>query len=71
MLVDSHCHLDYPDYAGEKLDAALDRARRAGVGAMLTIGTELSRFPGARLPNATNISGARSASIRTRRGRRG
>lgn len=48
MLVDSHCHLDYPDYAGEKLDAALDRARRAGVGAMLTIGTELSRFPGVR-----------------------
>jgi TatD DNase family protein len=48
MLVDSHCHLDYPDYAGEKLDAALDRARRAGVGAMLTIGTELSRFAGVR-----------------------
>ena len=48
MLVDSHCHLDYPDYAGEKLEAALDRARRAGVGAMLTIGTELSRFPGVR-----------------------
>lgn len=48
MLVDSHCHLDYPDYAGEKLDAALDRARRAGVGAMLTIGTELSRFPNVR-----------------------
>lgn len=48
MLVDSHCHLDYPDYAGDKLQAALDRARRAGVGAMLTIGTELSRFPGVR-----------------------
>ena len=48
MLVDSHCHLDFPDYAGDKLDAVLERARRAGVGAMLTIGTELSRFPGVR-----------------------
>lgn len=48
MLVDSHCHLDFPDYAGDKLDAALERAREAGVGAMLTIGTELSRFPGVR-----------------------
>ncbi|HEY9080857.1 TatD family hydrolase [Magnetovibrio sp.] len=44
MLVDSHCHLDYPEFAD--LDAVVQRAGAAGVGAMLTIGTELSRFPG-------------------------
>ena len=31
MLVDSHCHLDFPDFAGE-LDAIVGRARDAGVG---------------------------------------
>lgn len=43
MLVDSHCHLDFPEFAAE-LDAVVDRAERAGVGAMLTISTHLSRF---------------------------
>ena len=43
MLVDSHCHLDFPDFA-EELDAVVDRARRAGVGRMVTICTHLSRF---------------------------
>ena len=44
MLVDSHCHLDFPDYA-EDLDQVLKRARMSGVGAMLTISTKLSSFP--------------------------
>jgi TatD DNase family protein len=44
-LVDSHCHLDFPDYAGQ-VDAVLLRAETAGVGVCLTIGTELKRFPG-------------------------
>lgn len=43
MLVDSHCHLDYPEFAD--LAEVVRRADAAGVGAMLTIGTELSRFP--------------------------
>jgi TatD DNase family protein len=43
MLVDSHCHLDFPDFAGDRADV-LARARKAGVGAMVTIGTRLSRF---------------------------
>lgn len=47
MLVDSHCHLDFPDYAG-KVDAVLDRARAAGVGVCVAIGTELKRFAGVR-----------------------
>jgi TatD DNase family protein len=44
MLVDSHCHLDYPEFAPE-LDDVLTRARAAGVGHFLTIGTELAAFP--------------------------
>ena len=45
MLVDSHCHLDFPDYAGN-VEAVVDRARAAGVGVCVSIGTELARFPG-------------------------
>lgn len=44
MLVDSHCHLDFPDFANE-LDAVVGRAGEAGVGVMLTICTHLSKFP--------------------------
>jgi len=44
MLVDSHCHLDYMARAGE-LEAVLDRAAAAGVGAMLTICTRTTEFP--------------------------
>jgi TatD DNase family protein len=43
--VDSHCHLDFPDYAGQ-VDAVVARAADAGVGVCLSIGTELKRFPG-------------------------
>lgn len=44
MLVDSHCHLDFPDFADE-LDQVVERARQGGVGLMLTINTHVSRFP--------------------------
>jgi TatD DNase family protein len=47
MLVDSHCHLDFPDYAG-KVDDVMARARAAGVGVCVSIGTELKRFAGVR-----------------------
>src|SRR5881296_1808746 len=47
MLVDSHCHLDFADF-GEERDAVVARARAAGVGTMLTIGTRLDEFPGVR-----------------------
>jgi TatD DNase family protein len=43
MLVDSHCHLDDPDF-GPELDEVIARARLAGVGAMLTICTKISRL---------------------------
>jgi TatD DNase family protein len=40
MLVDSHCHLNFPEFASD-LDAVLDRARENGIGMMLTINTKL------------------------------
>ncbi len=43
MLVDSHCHLDFPDL-GRELDAVLDRAREADVGLIVTISTRVRRF---------------------------
>jgi TatD DNase family protein len=47
MLVDSHCHLDSADFAAER-EAVIARARAAGVGTMLTIGTRLDEFAGVR-----------------------
>ena len=43
MLIDSHCHLDFPDFASE-LDAVVGRAKSAGVGHMLTISTRVRKF---------------------------
>jgi TatD DNase family protein len=42
MLVDSHCHLDFPDFASE-LDAVVTRARDADVGRMVTISTRVRK----------------------------
>ncbi|WP_294925699.1 TatD family hydrolase [uncultured Paracoccus sp.] len=43
-LVDSHCHLDFPDFDGQ-LTALIDRARTAGVKRMVTICTRLKNEP--------------------------
>jgi TatD DNase family protein len=43
LFVDSHCHLDFPEFAPE-LDAVVRRAKEAGVARMVTIGTRLSTF---------------------------
>lgn len=43
MLVDSHCHLDFPDFEAER-DAVIGRAREAGVGLMVTISTRVRQF---------------------------
>lgn len=43
MLVDSHCHLDFPDFA-EDLDGIVSRARAAGIGRMVTISTRVRKL---------------------------
>jgi TatD DNase family protein len=43
MLIDSHCHLDFPELATDE-SGVLARARTAGVAGMLTIGTRLDQF---------------------------
>lgn len=43
MLIDTHCHLDFPDFA-EDLAGYVARAEAAGVGRMVTISTRVARF---------------------------
>ncbi len=43
-IVDSHCHLDFPQLA-EDLDAVIARAKGAGVTRMVTICTKLRELP--------------------------
>jgi TatD DNase family protein len=43
MLVDSHCHLDFPDLAADEA-GVLARARAAGVDRFLTISTRVRRL---------------------------
>jgi TatD DNase family protein len=43
MLVDSHCHLDFPALA-EHRDQVIQRARTSGIDVMQTIATRLSTF---------------------------
>ncbi len=47
MLVDSHCHLDYPDLQKD-FSGVMARARSAGVETMLAIGTKLRDFDAVR-----------------------
>jgi len=42
MLVDSHCHLDFPDFAAE-LDEVVARARASGIGRLVTICTRVRK----------------------------
>ncbi len=43
MLIDSHCHLDFPDFS-EELPDVIARAEDAGVARMLTICTRVKNF---------------------------
>lgn len=47
MIVDSHCHLDFPDFASELPDV-IARAHAAGVARMVTICTRLRNEPNVR-----------------------
>jgi TatD DNase family protein len=44
MLVDHHCHLDFPQLAEDRA-GVLARARAAGVGVMVTISTRIRKLP--------------------------
>ena len=43
MLIDSHCHLDFPELAADR-DGVLARAKANGVDGMVTISTRVERF---------------------------
>lgn len=43
MLVDTHCHLDFPDFSAER-DEVVARAEVAGIARMVTISTRVKRF---------------------------
>lgn len=45
LLVDSHCHLDFPEFQGRESEL-LDAMKTNGVGAALIAGVTLERFPG-------------------------
>ncbi|GAB1411733.1 MAG: TatD family hydrolase [Burkholderiales bacterium] len=44
MLVDSHCHLDFPELA-DRIDQVIDSMMHANVGAALCIGVSLEQMP--------------------------
>lgn len=43
MLVDSHCHLNFPDFSDD-LEQVIAKAKMAGVGVMQTICTKMGEF---------------------------
>jgi TatD DNase family protein len=43
VLIDSHCHLDFDDFAGER-EAVIERARAAGLVRLITISTRTFSF---------------------------
>lgn len=45
LLVDSHCHLDFPEFHGKE-DELLDAMKASGVGWTLIAGVTLERLPG-------------------------
>ena len=64
-LVDSHCHLDFPDFDGEQAELVA-RARAAGVTRMVTICTRLrsERNPAYRAASDGRSSGFGGGSSR-------
>ena len=44
MFIDSHCHIDFPDFS-EGTQLLLDRMHSAGVGAALCVSVNLENFP--------------------------
>ena len=44
MIIDSHCHLDFPDFDDDR-DDLVARAEAAGVARMVTISTRVAKYP--------------------------
>ena len=53
MIIDSHCHLDFPQFTDD-LTGVVERAVAAGVGGMVTICTRVRRFDQVAAVAATN-----------------
>lgn len=45
MFIDSHCHLDFPDFAEDGLENIVQRAQDVNVTQMVTICTQITEFP--------------------------
>ena len=45
MFIDSHCHLDFSDFAEDGLENIVQRADAVNVKQMVTICTRISKFP--------------------------
>ncbi|HCX86914.1 MAG TPA: DNAase, partial [Gammaproteobacteria bacterium] len=60
MLVDSHCHIDFPELAGD-FPGMLSRAQAAGVSHLLCVSVNLADFPA--MLELTERSGRISASV--------
>ncbi|MBD3894318.1 TatD family hydrolase [Halomonas sp. ML-15] len=44
MLIDAHCHLDFPDFDSDR-EAVIARAKAAGIGGFVVPGTTRARWP--------------------------
>lgn len=45
LLIDTHCHISFPEFS-QDFEEVLDRARKAGVGKMISVGCDLKSCDG-------------------------
>ena len=64
MLIDTHCHLDFAEFAEER-DAIVARAHEAGVKQMVTISTRVRKLDGAELGGGDSQMSGHGSSSKT------